>query len=60
MTKELAEALAIQALTYLAGDGERLGHLTEAPARDPVHDAGQQAGLLRRNGRNTGLLCHTR
>ena len=44
----------------MRGDGERLRHLAEPAAGDAVHDAGQQIGLLRRDGRDAGFLCHTR
>ena len=41
-------------------DGERLGHLAEPPAGEPVHDAGQQVSLLRGYGSDARFLCHTR
>jgi hypothetical protein len=48
MTKELAEALAIQALTYLAGDGERLGRFLAVTGIGPgeIRSAAGEPGFL--------------
>ena len=52
MTPDAAEALAIQALTFIAGDGERLGQflaatgLGPAEIREVARDQGFLAGVL--------------
>jgi len=48
MTQEAAEALAIQALTFIAGDGERLGRFLAVTGIGPteIRDASRQPGFL--------------
>jgi hypothetical protein len=52
LTKEQAEGLAIQALTFIAGDGERLGRflavtgIGPAQIRAAAHEPGFLAGVL--------------
>jgi Protein of unknown function (DUF3572) len=48
MTKELAEGLAIQALTYLASDGERLGRFHAVTGIGPgeIRSAAGEPGFL--------------
>jgi hypothetical protein len=52
MPQEAAEALAIQALTFIAGDGERLGRflaitgIGPAEIREVARDQGFLAGVL--------------
>jgi hypothetical protein len=48
MTQEAAEALAIQALTFIAGDGERLGRFLAATGIGPaqIRAAAQEPGFL--------------
>jgi hypothetical protein len=48
MTKELAEGLAIQALTYLASDGERLGRFLAVTGIGPgeIRSAAGEPGFL--------------
>ena len=52
LTEEAAEGLAIQALTFIAGDGERLGSFLAATGIGPaqIRAAAQQPGFL------TGVL----
>jgi hypothetical protein len=52
MTAEVAEALAIQALTYIAGDGERLGRFLAITGIGPaeIRTAAREPGFL------TGVL----
>ena len=52
MPKDAAEALAIQALTFIAGDGERLGHFLAATGIGPaqIRTASGEPGFL------TGVL----
>ena len=54
LTQEAAEALAIQALTIIAGDGERLGHFLAATGIGPaeIRAAAQEPGFL------IGVLDH--
>ena len=54
LTQEAAEALAIQALTFIAGDGERLGHFLAATGIGPaeIRAAAQEPGFL------IGVLDH--
>jgi hypothetical protein len=46
--QEAAEALAIQALTYIAADGERLGRFLAATGIGPaeIRDAAREPGFL--------------
>ena len=48
LTPEAAEALAIQALTFIAGDGERLGRFLAVTGIGPaeIRAAAQQPGFL--------------
>jgi hypothetical protein len=48
MTKEAAEALAIQALTFIAGDGERLGRFLGLTGIGPaeIRAASREPGFL--------------
>ena len=48
MTKEAAEGLAIQALTFIAQDGERLGRFLAATGVGPaeIRTAAQDPGFL--------------
>jgi uncharacterized protein DUF3572 len=48
LTQEAAEGLAIQALTFIAGDGERLGAFLAATGIGPaqIRTAAQQPGFL--------------
>jgi Protein of unknown function (DUF3572) len=48
MTRELAESMAIQALTYLAGDGERLGRFLAVTGLGPdeIRAAAGEPGFL--------------
>lgn len=52
LTKEQAEGLAIQALTFIAGDGERLGRFLAVTGIGPTqirtaaHEPGFLAGVL--------------
>ena len=48
MPKDAAEALAIQALTFIAGDGERLGHFLAATGIGPaqIRAASGEPGFL--------------
>ena len=52
LTQEAAEALAIQALTFIAGDGERLGRflamtgISPAEIREAAREQGFLAGVL--------------
>ncbi|HEY1474359.1 MAG TPA: DUF3572 domain-containing protein [Pseudolabrys sp.] len=52
LTQEAAEGLAIQALTFIAGDGERLGRflaitgIGPAQIRAAAHESGFLIGLL--------------
>ena len=48
MTEEVAEALAIQALTYIAGDGERLGRFLAITGIGPaeIRTAAREPGFL--------------
>jgi hypothetical protein len=48
MTLEPAEALAIQALTYIAGDGERLGRFLAVTGIGPaeIRAASREPGFL--------------
>ena len=52
LTKEQAEGLAIQALTFIAGNGERLGRflavtgIGPAQIRTAAHEPGFLAGVL--------------
>ncbi len=52
LTQEVAEALAIQALTFIAGDGERLGRFLATTGISPaqIRAAAQEPGFL------TGVL----
>ena len=52
LTQEVAEALAIQALTFIAGDGERLGRFLATTGIGPaqIRAAAQEPGFL------TGVL----
>ena len=52
MTPEAAEGLAIQALTFIAGDGERLGRFLAATGIGPaeIRAVAQEPGFL------TGVL----
>ena len=48
MAQEAAEALAIQALTYIAGDGERLGQFLAETGMGPaeIRRAAMEPGFL--------------
>ena len=48
LTREAAEGLAIQALTFIAGDGERLGRFLATTGVGPaqIRAAAQQPGFL--------------
>jgi len=48
LTQEAAEGLAIQALTFIAGDGERLGRFLAVTGIGPaqIRAASQQPGFL--------------
>ena len=48
MAQEAAEALALQALTYIAGDGERLGRFLAATGLGPaeIRGAATEPGFL--------------
>jgi Protein of unknown function (DUF3572) len=48
VTKDVAEALAIQALSYLAGDGERLGRFLAVTGIGPeeIRSAAVEPGFL--------------
>jgi len=48
MAQEAAEALALQALTYIAGDGERLGRFLAATGLGPaeIRRAATEPGFL--------------
>ena len=48
LTQEAAEGLAIQALTFIAGDGERLGTFLATTGIGPaqIRTAAQQPGFL--------------
>ncbi|HEX5213781.1 MAG TPA: DUF3572 domain-containing protein [Pseudolabrys sp.] len=48
LTQEAAEGLAIQALTFIAGDGERLGRFLATTGIGPaqIRTAAQQPGFL--------------
>jgi hypothetical protein len=48
LTQEVAEALAIQALTFIAGDGERLGRFLAITGIGPaqIRAAAQESGFL--------------
>ena len=48
LTKEAAEGLAIQALTFIAGDGERLGRFLAITGIGPaqIRAAAQEPGFL--------------
>ncbi len=48
MTQEAAEGLAIQALTFIAGDGERLGRFLAVTGIGPteIRAASRQPGFL--------------
>ena len=48
LTQEAAEALAIQALTFIAGDGERLGRFLAITGIGPaqIRAAAQEPGFL--------------
>ena len=54
ITRKIAEKLAIQALTYLAGDPERLGHFLAATGIGPemIRKAAADPSFL------TGVLDH--
>jgi hypothetical protein len=54
LTKEAAEGLAIQALTFIAGDGERLGRFLATTGIGPaeIRAAAREPGFL------TGVLDH--
>jgi len=54
LTQEAAEALAIQALTFIAGDSERLGHFLAATGIGPaeIRAAAREPGFL------IGVLDH--
>jgi len=54
LTQEAAEALAIQALTFIAGDGERLGRFLAATGIGPaeIRAAAREPGFL------IGVLDH--
>ena len=48
LTREQAEGLAIQALTYIAGDGERLGRFLAVTGIGPaeIRSAAREPGFL--------------
>jgi len=48
LTQEAAEALAVQALTFIAGDGERLGRFLATTGIGPaqIRAAAQEPGFL--------------
>ena len=48
LTEEVAEGLAIQALTFIAGDGERLGRFLATTGIGPaqIRAAAQEPGFL--------------
>ena len=48
LTREQAEGLAIQALTFIAGDGERLGRFLAVTGIGPaeIRSAAREAGFL--------------
>jgi hypothetical protein len=46
MAQEAAEALALQALTYIAGDGERLGRFLAATGLGPAEIRRAAPGFL--------------
>jgi Protein of unknown function (DUF3572) len=48
LTQEAAEALAVQALTFIAGDGERLGRFLAITGIGPaqIRAAAQELGFL--------------
>jgi hypothetical protein len=48
LTKEAAEGLAVQALTFIAGDGERLGGFLATTGIGPaqIRTAAQEPGFL--------------
>src|ERR1700686_3158019 len=48
LTQEAAEGLAVQALTFIAGDGERLGRFLATPGIGPaqIRAAAQEPGFL--------------
>ena|SRR5664279_3030123 len=48
LTQDAAEALAIQALTFIAGNGERLGHFLAITGIGPaqIRAAAQEPGFL--------------
>ena len=48
LTREQAEGLAIQALTFIAGDGERLGHFLAVSGIGPaeIRTAAREPGFL--------------
>ena len=48
LTQEAAEALAVQALTFIAGDGERLGRFLAITGIGPaqIRAAAQEPGFL--------------
>jgi Protein of unknown function (DUF3572) len=54
MTPEAAEALAIQALTFIAGDGERLGRFLAVTGIGPaeIREVAREQGFL------VGVLDH--
>ena len=54
LTKEVAEGLAIQALTFIAGDGERLGRFLAVTGIGPaeIRAAAREPGFL------IGVLDH--
>ena len=54
MTPETAEALAIQALTFIAGDGERLGRFLAVTGIGPaeIREVAREQGFL------VGILDH--
>jgi hypothetical protein len=62
ITKAAAEGLAIQALTFIAGDGERLGGFLAATGIGPAEiravarEPGFMAGVLEYLAANAGLL----
>ncbi|MGB6349998.1 MAG: DUF3572 domain-containing protein [Pseudolabrys sp.] len=62
-TREQAEGLAIQALTFIAGDGERLGRflavtgIGPAEIRSAAHEPGFLAGVLEYLASDDGLIA---
>jgi Protein of unknown function (DUF3572) len=62
LTQEAAEALAIQGLTFIAGDGERLGRflaitgIGPAEIREVAHEQGFLAGVLEHLASDERLL----